>query len=137
VILCDAGPLVALILRNDAHHARCRTALDALADEQLLTTWPCFTEAMYFLGKKGGVNAQKVLWSFCDDEALLFHSPTENGWHRIRELMDDYDDRPMDLADASLVAAAERLGLNRIFTLDSHFYAYRIHGTGTFDVIPG
>ena len=41
----------------------------------------------------------------------------------------------MDLADASLVTAAGRLGVNQIFTFDSHFRAFR-HRTGHFDVIP-
>lgn len=39
-------------------------------------------------------------------------------------------------ADASLVAAAEALGMRRIFTLDSNFYVYRLHGTEAFEVIP-
>jgi len=42
----------------------------------------------------------------------------------------------MDLADASLVAAAEYLGLHQIFTLDSDFYVYRINDTDGFQVIP-
>jgi predicted nucleic acid-binding protein len=42
----------------------------------------------------------------------------------------------MDLTDASLVVAAERLNLHRIFTLDSHFYAYQINGTQPFEVVP-
>ena len=51
-------------------------------------------------------------------------------------LMEKYQDVPMDLADASLVAAAERLKLNRIFTIDSDFYVYRIHDKDAFEVIP-
>lgn len=51
-------------------------------------------------------------------------------------LMGQYRDAPMDLADASLVTAAEMLGITRIFTMDGHFHAYRIHGTKAFDVIP-
>jgi predicted nucleic acid-binding protein len=50
--------------------------------------------------------------------------------------MQQYHDTPMDLADASLVAAAEALNLRRIFTLDSHFLAYRFRGTHRFQVIP-
>jgi predicted nucleic acid-binding protein len=50
--------------------------------------------------------------------------------------MQQYHDAPMDLADASLVAAAERFQLRRIFSLDRHFYAYRISGQHPFDVIP-
>ncbi|HXT94955.1 MAG TPA: hypothetical protein VN853_01565 [Polyangia bacterium] len=37
---------------------------------------------------------------------------------RAFRLMVEYDDRPMDLADASLVAAAESLRTTKIFTID-------------------
>jgi predicted nucleic acid-binding protein len=50
--------------------------------------------------------------------------------------MQQYHDAPMDLADASLVTVAERLQLHRIFTLDRHFYAYRIDGQHPFDIVP-
>jgi predicted nucleic acid-binding protein len=41
--------------------------------------------------------------------------------------MDRYADHPMDLADASLVAAAEGLGTVRVLTLDrADFSAYRV-----------
>ena len=50
--------------------------------------------------------------------------------------MEQYRDTPMDLADASLVAAAEARNLTRIFTLDSDFYVYRINNTGMFEVVP-
>jgi predicted nucleic acid-binding protein len=57
-------------------------------------------------------------------------------WNRMRELMRQYHDCPMDLADASLVAAAERLHTKQIFTFDSHFRVYRINTSDWFDVIP-
>lgn len=40
--------------------------------------------------------------------------------------MDKYADRPMDLADATLVALAEDQGHRKIFSLDSDFHIYRI-----------
>jgi predicted nucleic acid-binding protein len=41
--------------------------------------------------------------------------------------MEVYADRPMDLADASLVTAAEALGTRRVFTIDRHdFETYRV-----------
>jgi uncharacterized protein len=54
----------------------------------------------------------------------------------MRELMAQYQNVPMDLADASLVTLAERKKVNRIFTLDSDFYIYRLYGKESFDVIP-
>lgn len=46
-MLTDTGPLVALVNRNDPHHAPCLTVLKRLPAAPLVTTWPCFTEAMY------------------------------------------------------------------------------------------
>ena len=45
---------------------------------------------------------------------------------RAFELMELYADRPMDLADASLVTAAEALDTRTIFTIDRNdFETYR------------
>jgi predicted nucleic acid-binding protein len=41
----------------------------------------------------------------------------------------------MDLADATLVIAAEKTGIKRILTLDSDFLFYRISDLHSFDVI--
>lgn len=42
----------------------------------------------------------------------------------------------MDLADASLVGAAESLGDQNIVTQDSDFYIYRYRDNLTFEVLP-
>jgi predicted nucleic acid-binding protein len=136
VTLCDTGPLVALVDHDDPHHARCVDALQRLPAQPLLTTWPCFTEAMYLLWRAGGLPAQDELWGYLADGLVVLHLPEATEWERLRALMQQYHDAPMDLADASLVAAAERLQLRRIFTLDRHFYAYRIDGKYPFDVMP-
>ena len=64
---------------------------------------------------------------------MQVHAPSEPELERISELK--YQDRPMDFADASLVALAESQGLKRIFTLDSDFYIYRINDREAFDVL--
>src|SRR5579883_2636954 len=116
--LTDASPLVALINAKDKGHNRCLAVLPSLS-APLLTTWPAFTEAMYLLFSYGGYAAQKALWSYVQDGVLLFHTLGQVEQARMPELMEQYRDRPMDLADASLVTTAEVLGITRIFTLDS------------------
>jgi predicted nucleic acid-binding protein len=133
--LTDTGPLVALNNRNDAAFDKCRRILPTLRPPWV-TTWPCFTEAMYLLGKVIGYPAQKELWSMVTDGILTLHSLTKSDWERMRLLMDQYRDAPMDLADASLVVAAETLGVQSIFTLDKHFYAYRLADSQAFQVVP-
>ena len=44
--LTDAGPLIALIDRGEEKHSACVEVLPTLSTP-LVTTWPCFTEAMY------------------------------------------------------------------------------------------
>lgn len=136
MILCDTGPLVALIDEDDQNHSRGVATLASLP-EVLVTTWACLAETMYLAGRAGGHPAQERVWEFVAKGLVNLHQPQTGEWERMRELMHQYAKTPMDLADASLVSAAERLGLSRIFTFDGHFYAYRIGGTDSFDVIPG
>lgn len=134
--LCDTGPLVGLINRMDPNHSRCVSAARSLPGGPLLTTWACVTEAMHLLGRAGGLRAQDALWDFVANGRLALHVPAASEWERIRALMRQYADAPMDLADASLVVAAETLNVTRIFTLDRHFRAYRIGGAQAFEVVP-
>ena len=133
--LTDAGPLVALIDRGEEKHSACVEVLPTLS-APLLTTWPCFTEAMYLLGDSGRWRYQQALWNYIDTNVLTIHAPTGTETVRIHALMEKYSDRPMDLADASLVATAETRQLRRIFTLDSDFLVYRINDSESFDVVP-
>ncbi len=124
MILTDTGPLVALFDPADSDHARCAATL-ARIEEPLCTTVPVLTEAFHLLGP-GNRGAQRLMdfvtahglnvW-FLDDSALI----------RAFELMIQYADRPMDLADASLVVLAEALTLRKVFTIDrGDFTTYRI-----------
>jgi predicted nucleic acid-binding protein len=136
VILCDAGPLIALVDRRDREHVKCSTLLRTLS-LPLVTTWPCFTEAMYFLGKTGGWALQRELWAYRDEGVLMIAELQPSRERRIQDLMAQYADLPMDLADASLVTAAEVFNLQLVFTLDSHFRIYRPLSGGTFEIQPG
>ena len=133
--LTDAGALIALVDRNQPQNARCRSTFLTLS-LPLVTTWPAFTEAMYLVYQIGGWPLQRNLWQYVAEGILHIHSSPETEQTRMRQLMEQYRDTPMDLADASLVATAEALHLTRIFTLDSDFYVYRIKDTGTFEVVP-
>jgi predicted nucleic acid-binding protein len=49
--------------------------------------------------------------------------------------MEKYQDRPMDLADATLVLTAEKIEENRSLTLNSDFLFYRIKDNNSFHII--
>lgn len=134
--LTDAGPLVALIDADEADHEACLRVLDEVA-LPLVTTWPPFTEAMYLLGRGGGIAGQRALWRLVQTDRLLLADLSPAAVHRSARLLDQYADRPMDLADATLVAYAEEHGLRTVFTLDSDFGVYRFRGRQRFETIPG
>lgn len=134
MILVDVGPLVALLNRNDQHHAACVEALKTI-DEPLATVWPAFAEAMYLLHDTP--NAPERLWDFAERAEITFLQVAEDDIQRIRALMQKYNDRQMDLADATLVCVAEREGIDRIFTVDrTDFTVYRLNGHQGFQITP-
>ena len=135
MILVDAGPLIALIDEKDDDHRICSDALPGLK-RPMVTTWPTFSEAMYTLGKRAGWSAQAPLGRWVDKKEPKLNPVNDPLVARARALMEQYADRPMDLADATLVALAEAMGEERMFTLDSDFRFYRLHGRGTFSIVP-
>jgi hypothetical protein len=136
MILTDTGPLVALIDRGEADHQTCVSCLPDLSGP-MITTWPVFTEAMYLLGEAGGWRAQDALWGMLQKGELEIVVQGVDHYRRMRTLMDKSRDRPMDLADASLVCLAEERRLREVFTLDEDdFRTYRIHGRQTFRLWP-
>jgi predicted nucleic acid-binding protein len=135
-MLCDAGPLVAIIDEDDPYHATCVATLRTLRSDKLLTTLACLTEAMHLLRRVGGWRVQDALWAHITDGIIRLHAPADEELERMRALMRDYADTPMDLADASLVAAAETLRQRRVFTVDKHFYVYRQRLGHAFEVVP-
>jgi uncharacterized protein len=115
MILVDTGPLVALFDRRDAEHDRCKHVLKGLR-EPLTTTTPVLTEVFSMLGP--GSRESSRLREFIDRRGLSIWFLDDRSLARAFELMKSYADHPMDLADASLVAAAESLGALKVFTVD-------------------
>lgn len=126
--------LPSLMPTTSASHVACIAVLPRIAP--LVTTWPCFAEAMYILRRELGYPGQEALWQLHATGQLAIHESNLTEQERMRILMDKYRDIPMDLADASLVAAAEVLSTRRIFTLDKHFYAYRTGDGQALEVVP-
>ena len=114
-------------------HDVCRKALEALAGD-LVTTWPVLSEAFYFLDRP---LHRALLWDTVMNGGVQLADISPREFSRIRTLMDQYADLPMDFADASLVALAERLKVRRVFTLDRRdFHVYRPRHVRSFEVFP-
>lgn len=124
MILVDTGPFVALFDPKDAGHASCVATLKSIR-EPLRTTIPVLTEAFHLLGP-GSVGSDR-LRDLVQQGGVTVFFLDRSALTRAFELMETYADHPMDLADASLVVAAESLPTRRIFTIDRpDFETYRI-----------
>jgi predicted nucleic acid-binding protein len=137
MMLVDTGPLVALFDPQDAQHERCVEALREIR-EAIATTMPVLTEAFHMLGP-ASLGADR-LRDFIEGGGMSVWFFDRSSLTRAFELMESYADRPMDLADASLVASAEALNVKRVFTIDRNdFQAYRVrrgHRHHALQIVP-
>ena len=121
-ILADTGPLFALIHSGDPDHARAVQFAGTYAG-LLTTTWPVVTEVAYLLDKYAGRGVERLLGMVLDGQLLVADLDARDVEY-MRRLTAKYDG--MDLADASLVAVGERLGVLDVITLDRRdFSRYR------------
>jgi predicted nucleic acid-binding protein len=119
--LVDAGPIIAWLNRKDSYRTRVKPFLDRW-NGNLITTWPVLAEACALLPS----HLQVPLMRWVErGGAQVFELPG-NTAGQLGGLMSKYRDRPMDLADASLVWLAGEIGLTDIVTVDdSDFAVYR------------
>lgn len=124
MILVDTGPFVALFDPQDDEHRRCKDILSTIRGP-LFTTIPVLTEAFHLL-TPNSIGADR-LRDFILEGGVSLWFMNDPATARAFELMEQYGDHPMDLADASLIVAAESLRTTKVFTLDlTDFRRYRI-----------
>lgn len=133
MVIADTGFWLALANRNDRHHPAAKEALDAL-NEGLITTWPVLTETCHLFARRLSVDAELALIRSITRGAAQVFSLDAADLPRVEELIKKYSDLPMDLADASLVILAERIGHGRILSTDQRdFRTYRWKNRAPFE----
>jgi len=134
MVIIDTGPLVALFDASEPTHEICKTTLQEINDD-LATSWSVLTEAFYML--EDWKTGQENLWNFILAGAVQIYEIQPSHFSRLQELMRKYADRPMDLADATIVLIAEAMKIRTIFTLDkTDFAIYRPRHCRHFEIIP-
>ena len=131
ITICDTGPLLAYLNRNDAHHVWA-VALMKQVRPPMLVCEPVLTEVVYFL-REDGV-AVDPLFALLEREAVRLEFDISTHWPRIRTLMSRY--RQMDLADASIVVMSELHARSRVLTIDrKDFGVYRRNDRQVIDFV--
>jgi uncharacterized protein len=128
--LLDTGPLVALLSKDDADHAR---AVQLFADYrppfrccEAVLAEACFL--MRTVHQDGPAEVVALGRKGVFDVAL----PVADHWVPIEALLRKYSSVPISLADASLIRCAEIHEEPRILTFDSDFSIYRWARTRKF-----
>ena len=115
MIVLDTSGLFAALAVDDDHHAAAAAVLDADRGPFFVPAG-ILAEAGYMIETK---LSAPVLDAFLDDliEGAFLFDCAEADLPRIRELVNRYADMSLGVADASVIACAERTGA-RILTFD-------------------
>ena len=132
----DAGPLYAYVDADDKHHEECLELL-ATHPGPLLVPMLVITEVTHLLASRlGPVPEIRFLGDLANGN-LVAEPVVPRDWLRIAELASVYRDLPLGTADASVVAAAERLKAEQVATLDRrHFSIVRPTHVEAFELLP-
>lgn len=122
--LVDTGPLVAWFDRGDQDHGACASFFQNHSGA-LVSTWPVLTEVCHLIPAE---MAPRVL-EWVSLGGMSIPELRGSALELMASWMRQYDDLPMDLADASLLWLANEYGLRRMATLDRRdFGIYRLPG---------
>src|SRR3954470_8056612 len=135
-LICDTGGVYALYDADDAHHAAARAAVEAEAGPLHLPAI-LLAEIDYLLTSRLGTDAALDFVRSLVAGAFSIEAAPPADLTRCGELIDQYRDLPLGLADASVVATAERLNVPRLLTGDQrHFRTLRSRGLNHFVLVP-
>lgn len=135
-ILLDASMVLAAADRADLNHGAAM-AWFARADEPLLLPALALGDLDSLLQRELGADSIRAVVRSITDGAIRLIAPTEDDLVRAGELLDAAAEHRPRLADALMVAAAERLQVRRIATFDRRPIAvFRPRHLRAFDLEP-
>jgi len=131
IVLCDTGPLVAALNRNDIHH-RWAAELMKTVRPPMLTSEAVLTETVYFL-RQEAIDVE-LLFKLLERGHLRIDFELAHHWRRVRTLMARY--HQMDLADATMVVLSEMHPRSQVLTIDrTDFATYRRNDRQVIDFV--
>jgi uncharacterized protein len=136
MILVDSGILIAAANAEDRYH---EASVQLIKNNRgaLLVSPLVLTEVCYMIGKHGGSEAKALFLDGFAAGALVLAKLSPVDVPRMAQLIRQYPDLDLDAADTSIVALAERLGLDTVATIDRRDFAViRPAHLGAFTLIP-
>jgi uncharacterized protein len=135
-LICDTGVLYAAIDEYDRKHDVC-AALLADPPEELVVPAPVVVELEWLTTGRMGFDQFDGFLQSVEIGALDIVDLERGDFARVRELCRRYEDLPLGLVDASVIAVAERLDERIIASLDRrHFSVVKPRHTASFTLVP-
>lgn len=123
--LIDSGPLLALFNRSDKWHAPTLAWLQAHPQVRLHSTWPVLTEVCALLARRIHNDAALDFLQWVQRGAVQLDAPADWSLTSMLAICQRFASLPLDLANASIAEAAERLGIEHVVSIDQDFDVYR------------
>jgi uncharacterized protein len=119
MVIVDTSVLLASLDAADGDHARCSSLLIAFAArEALVVPSTVLVELAYWVVERLGHPAWNLFVGDLLRGAYVYEQVTLADIRRANEVDQQYEALRLGLVDASLVAVCERLGENRLATLN-------------------
>jgi predicted nucleic acid-binding protein len=135
-LICDTGAVYALYDADDVHHTAAKAVVAGEAGPLFLPL-VLLAEIDYLLTTRLGIDAALDFLASIESGAFSLVAPSTEDLARCRELILQYRGLALGLADATVVATAERLKIHRVFTVDQrHFRAIQPLGLSHFVILP-
>lgn len=124
-LVLDTGPLLAALDTADPDHARCAELISG-AEEELVVPGLVLAELDYWCHQRLGSQAWLTFLEDLLDGAYTLEAPTIADLERCRQIQQQYEDQPIGVVDASVLALVERMDEEKLATLDRrHFSVMR------------
>lgn len=135
-LILDTGPLLAALDSADPDHERC-AELIGTADEDLVVPALVLAELDYWCRERLSERAWLVFLEDLLAGSYRSEPPTESDLTRCLALQRDYADLGLGVVDASVMALSERLGEEKVGTLDHrHFGVVRLDHVEAMRLLP-
>ena len=136
MILLDTSGLLSALDDSQRYHHECATLLGEASPPLLLSPF-VLAELDYLLMRQIGRRAQAALLDEVARGAYQLEPFGAADVARAKEVVEQYADLEIGLADASIVVLARRHAVTEVLTLDQrHFRAMRIERRKRFKVLP-
>ena len=131
--LIDTGAVIALLDSSERHHEAVRSYLG----QRLLLPMTLLAEIDYLVSKYLGDAVARAFFAGVERGDLELLGFDNEDFARANAIMARYPSVPLGIADASVMALAERYQIKRILTLDRrHFSLVKPINMEYFELLP-